>query len=120
MSPFAPRPLLRALATGTLVVIGLGAASALFLGLIELTIGDAGTAAEDFVVALLYLVIAYPWLLTRRLTDKGRLLLPAIAVFVTLGLALAGHAGSGIAVSLIAGALLVAERLRLARAATRA
>jgi uncharacterized membrane protein YhaH (DUF805 family) len=120
MSPFAPRPLLRALATGTLVVIGIGAVSVLFLGLIELTIGDAGTALEYFTIMLLYLVIAYPWLLTRRLTDEGRLLLPAIAAFVTLGLALAGNAGSGIAVSLIAGALLVAERLRLARAVTRA
>lgn len=114
MISFAPLALLRSLARGTLVVLGIGSLSALFLALVELTVGSPEVALDDLTVLGIYLLVAYPWWLVVRLRDEARLLLPALAAFVTFGLAMGGGSLSGMIVSALAAALLVAERRRRA------
>lgn len=117
MSHLAPLPLLRSLATGTLVVLVMGAISVALIALLSMTAGAPEEAIEELIVLLLYGLLAAHWAWVRRLRDDAHLLIPGVTVVATGFLALAGNAPSGMAVAALGALLLLAERVRRSRRA---
>ena len=117
MSHLAPLPLLRSLATGTLVVLVMGAISVALLALLSMTAGAPEEAIEELIVLLLYGLLAAHWAWVRRLRDDAHLLIPGVTIVATGFLAATGEAVSGMVVALIGALLLIAERVRRSRRA---